>query len=82
MASAADNGSLYFWDWNSGYNFQQIHSPAQPGSISAEAGIFDATFINLLLIKRIVDIFGGCGCATTGVRELGEGVAAVIGFRF
>jgi pleiotropic regulator 1 len=21
LASAADNGSLYFWDWKSGYNF-------------------------------------------------------------
>lgn len=21
MASAADNGSLFFWDWKSGYNF-------------------------------------------------------------
>lgn len=44
MASAGDNGSLYFWDWKSGYNFQQLKSPPQPGSIMSEAGIFDAKF--------------------------------------
>ncbi|CAK86058.1 unnamed protein product (macronuclear) [Paramecium tetraurelia] len=44
LASAADNGSLYFWDWKSGYNFQQINTIAQPGSIAAENGIFCCTF--------------------------------------
>lgn len=24
LVSGADNGSLYFWDWKSGYNFQKI----------------------------------------------------------
>lgn len=27
MVSGADNGTLHFFDWNSGYNFQQIKSP-------------------------------------------------------
>lgn len=40
----ADNGSLHFWDWKSGYNFQKIQSKVQPGSISAEGGIFASTF--------------------------------------
>jgi len=44
LVSAADNGSMYMWDWKSGYNFQQINSKPQPGSISSEAGIFDAKF--------------------------------------
>jgi pleiotropic regulator 1 len=44
LVSGADNGSLYFWDWKSGYNFQQIESKPQPGSISSEAGIFAAKF--------------------------------------
>ncbi|KAM3143817.1 Pleiotropic regulator 1 [Paramecium bursaria] len=44
LASAADNGSLYFWDWKSGYNYQQINTIAQPGSIAAENGIFCTTF--------------------------------------
>jgi pleiotropic regulator 1 len=44
MVSGGDNGSLYLWDWKSGYNFQQISSKPQPGSISSEAGIFAAKF--------------------------------------
>ena len=39
-----DNGSLNFWDWKSGYNFQKIQSKVQPGSISAEGGIFASIF--------------------------------------
>jgi WD40 repeat protein len=41
---AGDNGSLHFWDWRSGYNFQRIHTAVQPGSIDSEAGIFASTF--------------------------------------
>lgn len=44
LVSCGDNGSMYFWDWASGYNFQKIMSPPQPGSISSEAGIFEAKF--------------------------------------
>ena len=44
LVSAGDNGSLYFWDWKSGYNFQRIMSRPQPGSIASEAGIFSAKF--------------------------------------
>lgn len=44
LVSGGDNGSMYFWDWNSGYNFQQIQSKVQPGSLSSEAGIFAAAF--------------------------------------
>lgn len=32
LVSAADNGSLYFWDWKTGYNFQQAQTIPQPGS--------------------------------------------------
>ncbi|KRW98951.1 WD40-repeat-containing domain [Pseudocohnilembus persalinus] len=44
LVSGADNGSLKFWDWKSGYNFQTIESKPQPGSIAAENGIFASTF--------------------------------------
>lgn len=44
LVSAADNGTMYFWDWKSGYNFQQISVPPQPGSIASEAGIFVSKF--------------------------------------
>ena len=27
MVSGADNGTLYFYDWKSGYNFQSFKSP-------------------------------------------------------
>lgn len=26
-----DNGSLWFWDWKSGHNFQQSQTIVQPG---------------------------------------------------
>ena len=39
-----DNGTVYFWDWRSGYNFQKFQTQVQPGSIDSEAGIFDLQF--------------------------------------
>jgi len=44
LAAAADNGSLYFWDWRTGYNFQQLQTIVQPGSLESEAGIFKLLF--------------------------------------
>ena len=44
MVSGADNGTLFFFDWQSCYNFQQIKSPVQPGSLASEAAIFDIKF--------------------------------------
>ena len=44
LISGADNGSLFMWDWRSGYNFQLTTAPAQPGSIESEAGILEMTF--------------------------------------
>jgi pleiotropic regulator 1 len=44
LVSGGDNGSMYFWDWKSGYNFQRMQVAAQPGSIESEAGIFASTF--------------------------------------
>jgi len=29
-----DNGSLWFWDWKSGHNFQQAQTIVQPGTVS------------------------------------------------
>jgi pleiotropic regulator 1 len=44
LVSGGDNGTLYFWDWRSGYNFQRLQALAQPGSIDSECGIFASTF--------------------------------------
>jgi pleiotropic regulator 1 len=44
MVSGGDNGSMYFWDWKTGYNFQRYHAAVQPGSIDSESGIFAMTF--------------------------------------
>jgi len=44
LVSGGDNGSMYMWDWKSGYNFQRIQTIPQPGSISSEAGIFACKF--------------------------------------
>lgn len=40
----ADNGSMAFWDWKSGYKFQSMETTVQPGSLESEAGIFACTF--------------------------------------
>ncbi|OQV23420.1 Pleiotropic regulator 1 [Hypsibius exemplaris] len=44
LVSAADNGSMNFWDWRTGYNFQKHKTIAQPGSIESETGVFVTGF--------------------------------------
>ena len=44
VVSGGDNGSLYFWDYKSGHNFQQAAPKVQPGSMESEAGIFASAF--------------------------------------
>lgn len=44
MISCADNGSLCFWDYETGYCFQQTKTLAQPGSLDAEVGVFASSF--------------------------------------
>ncbi|EPS69951.1 hypothetical protein M569_04808 [Genlisea aurea] len=44
LATAGDNGSLWFWDWTSGYNFQQSQTIVQPGSLDSEAGIYAISY--------------------------------------
>lgn len=35
LVTGGDDGTLKFWDWASGYNFQDTISQPQPGSIAA-----------------------------------------------
>ncbi|KIP07885.1 hypothetical protein PHLGIDRAFT_127389 [Phlebiopsis gigantea 11061_1 CR5-6] len=42
--SAGDNGTLNFWDYNTGTAFQNLDDIPQPGSLEAEAGVFCSTF--------------------------------------
>ena len=44
LFSGADNGSMSFWDWKTGYRFQSTETQAQPGSLEAERGIMSSTF--------------------------------------
>eukprot|EP00457_Paulinella_chromatophora_P006508 gb/GEZN01006526.1/.p1 GENE.gb/GEZN01006526.1/~~gb/GEZN01006526.1/.p1 ORF type:complete len:498 (-),score=88.20 gb/GEZN01006526.1/:29-1522(-) len=44
LVSGGDNGSVKFWDWKTGYNFQTLETVVQPGSLDSEAGIFQMTF--------------------------------------
>ncbi|XP_047100416.1 pleiotropic regulator 1 [Schistocerca piceifrons] len=44
LVSGADNGTLHCWDWRTGYNFQRLQAPVQPGSMDSESGIFSMTF--------------------------------------
>lgn len=44
MVRVGDNGSMGFWDWKSGYEFQALDTTAQPGSLDAESGIMSSTF--------------------------------------
>ncbi|KAF8628774.1 hypothetical protein AX15_003730 [Amanita polypyramis BW_CC] len=42
--SGSDNGTLTFWDYNTGTPFQNLDDIPQPGSLEAEAGVFCSTF--------------------------------------
>eukprot|EP01080_Neovahlkampfia_damariscottae_P009978 gene9978-2296_t len=44
MFSGGDDGSVHFWDWKTGYNFQKTKTIPQPGSLDSEAGIYCSTF--------------------------------------
>jgi pleiotropic regulator 1 len=44
LVSGGDNGSLCFWDYESGYCFQKTETVVQPGSLDAEAGIYASSF--------------------------------------
>ena len=44
LVSGGDNGSMFFWDWRTGYNFQRSQAAPQPGSIESESGIFTLAF--------------------------------------
>jgi hypothetical protein len=39
-----DNGSMSFWDWKTGYQYQSLDTTAQPGSLDAEAGLMSSMF--------------------------------------
>jgi len=42
--SGGDNGSICFWDYETGYCFQRGNVTPQAGSLDAEAGVFASTF--------------------------------------
>ncbi|KAJ6805275.1 protein pleiotropic regulatory locus 1 [Iris pallida] len=44
LATAGDNGSMWFWDWKSGHNFQQSQTIVQPGSLDSEACIYALSY--------------------------------------
>eukprot|EP00271_Cylindrocystis_brebissonii_P010756 TRINITY_DN27109_c0_g1_i1.p1 TRINITY_DN27109_c0_g1~~TRINITY_DN27109_c0_g1_i1.p1 ORF type:complete len:536 (-),score=82.71 TRINITY_DN27109_c0_g1_i1:397-2004(-) len=44
LVSGGDNGTLWFWDWKSGHNFQQSQTIVQPGSLDSEAGIYALSY--------------------------------------
>ncbi|CAG0921907.1 unnamed protein product [Notodromas monacha] len=39
LVSGGNNGTMHLWDWMTGYNFQRLQAPVQPGSMENEAGI-------------------------------------------
>ena len=44
LFSGGDNGSMRFWDYETGYCFQKAETVVQPGSLDAEAGIYASIF--------------------------------------
>jgi len=44
MVSVGDDGSLKFWDFQSGACFQETRTIPQPGSLESECGILDCSF--------------------------------------
>ncbi|CAK4151421.1 unnamed protein product [Aphanomyces euteiches] len=44
LVSSADNGTMRFWDYTTGYCFHQEETIVQPGSLDSEAGIYASSF--------------------------------------
>ena len=44
LMSGGDDGSMQFWDYKTGYQFQKAQSIVQPGSLEAENGVMAACF--------------------------------------
>jgi len=44
LVSGGDDGTLKFWDYATGYSFQEFQTRAQPGSLESEAGIYAMAF--------------------------------------
>ena len=52
VVSGGDNGSLYFWDYKSGHNFQQAAPKVQPGSIASRRSCKPPTWSSLRRTTR------------------------------
>lgn len=44
LVTGGDDGSMQFWDYKTGYQFQSSQSIVQPGSLDAENGVMAACF--------------------------------------
>jgi pleiotropic regulator 1 len=44
LVTGGDDGSMHFWDYKTGYNFQRLKTTVQPGSLDSEAGIMVSQF--------------------------------------
>lgn len=44
VVSCGDNGSMRFWDYTTGYAFQDTKTVPQPGSLDSERGIYTSAF--------------------------------------
>lgn len=44
LVSGGDAGSMWFWDWKTGFCFQKLQSIPQPGSIDSEAGVYSLCY--------------------------------------
>lgn len=44
LLSGGDDGTMKFWDYKTGYNFQTLESAVQPGSLECENAIYAAQF--------------------------------------
>jgi WD40 repeat protein len=65
LSPPGDNGTITFWDYNSGTAFQTMEDIPQPGSLEAEAGVFCSTFD--VTGTRLIT---GCADKTIKVRKL------------
>jgi pleiotropic regulator 1 len=65
LSPPGDNGTITFWDYNSGTAFQTMEDIPQPGSLEAEAGVFCSTFD--VTGTRLIT---GCADKTIKVRRL------------
>jgi hypothetical protein len=64
---AADNGTLQWYDYKTGYNFQKFRAPPQPGSLESECGVYA---VRCRLVHVVLQLHGPRLAASPSVHPI------------